>query len=228
MTGPSVYRTVHRVEANLAAELGARGVATVHEAQGKTGLMAPYIRPRLAGSIVAGPAVTALVHPGDNLMLHAAVAVAQAGDVLVVATSSPTTDGMFGELLATSARARGVVGLVIEAGVRDVAALRSAGFPVWSRSISAQGTAKLRAGSVNVPVVCAGVSVSPGDAIVADDDGVVCVHAEQVPTVLEQARIRMTREEDIRSRLAAGELGMDIYGLWDRLREQGVFIEEPM
>lgn len=227
MNGPSVHRTVRRVEAELVAELGDHGVATVHEAYGKTGLMAPCIRPLFAGSTLAGPAVTALVHPGDNLMLHAAVAVAQPGDVLVVATSSLTTDGMFGELLATSARARGVVGLVIDAGVRDIAALRSAGFPVWSRSISAQGTAKARAGSVNIPVVCAGARVCPGDAIVADDDGVVCVAQEQVPAVLERARRRVEHEAQTRARLAAGELGMDIYGLWEVVRGQGVSIEEP-
>ena len=202
-------------------------MATVHEAQGKIGLLAPYMRPLAAGSAVAGPAVTALVHPGDNLMLHAAIAVAQPGDVLVVGTSSPTTDGMFGELLATSALARGVAGLVIDAGVRDVAALRSLGFPVWSRSISAQGTAKLRAGSVNVPIVCAGARICPGDAVVADDDGVVCVSKEQAVMVAEEARRRIEREDQTRARLAAGELGMDLYGLWDVLAGQDVCVEEP-
>lgn len=202
--------------------VGGFGVSTLHEAMGRTGLMRPYMRPIYPGARVFGTAVTVLCHPGDNLMIHAAIEVCRPGDVLVVTTTAPSTDGMFGELLATSARAHGVQGLVIEAGVRDVEVLAEMQFPVWSRAISAQGTVKETAGAVNVPVVCAGVLVHPGDVVVADGDGVVCVPKDHLDKVAEQAAARVEREERTRQRLASGELGVDIYGLRDKLRRLGV------
>jgi len=198
------------------------GVATVHEAQGRLGLMKPYMRPIYASAKIGAPAVTVSCQPGDNLMIHAAVEVCQPGDVLVVTTTAESTDGMFGELLATSLRVRGVAGLIIDAGVRDVTDLTAMEFPVWSKAISAQGTVKATAGSVNVPVVCAGAIVRPGDVIVGDVDGVVVVPREQAAEVAKLSDERRIKEEKNRERLRAGELGLDMYGLRVKLKELGV------
>ncbi|MBX6352741.1 MAG: 4-carboxy-4-hydroxy-2-oxoadipate aldolase/oxaloacetate decarboxylase [Thermoflavifilum sp.] len=206
----------------LVEQLGQYGSATVHEAMGRDGLMQPYLRPIYPEAKVAGTAVTVRCHPGDNLMIHAAIEVCRPGDVLVVVPEAESTDGMFGELLATSARAHGVLGLVIDAGVRDVTALTEMRFPVWSKAISARGTVKATPGAVNVPVVCGGVLVRAGDAIIADADGIVCVPREDVPAVLEKAAARTAKEDANRARLAAGELGVDIYGLRDKLKALGV------
>lgn len=219
---PVIVTQVERPDRALVERIGRHSVATLHEAMGRAGLMLPYMRPIYRGARACGTAVTVLSHPGDNLMIHASVEVCQPGDVLVVTTTSPSTDGMFGELLATSLKAHGVVGLVIEAGVRDVEELENMGFPVWSRAISAQGTVKATPGSVNVPVVCAGVSVRPGDIIVADMDGVVCVPKERALEVVERAEAHVAKEDATRARLAAGELGLDIYGLRDKLKAMGV------
>ncbi|AEJ43438.1 4-carboxy-4-hydroxy-2-oxoadipate aldolase/oxaloacetate decarboxylase [Alicyclobacillus acidocaldarius] len=219
---PVIVTKVERPERALVEHLGRHSVATLHEAMGRDGLMLPYMRPIYRGARAFGTAVTVLCQPGDNLMIHASVEVCQPGDVLVVTTTSPSTDGMFGELLATSLQARGVAGLVIEAGVRDVAELEKMGFPVWSRAISARGTVKATPGCVNVPIVCAGICVRPGDVIVADMDGVVCVPQERALDVAAQADVRVEKEEATRARLAAGELGIDLYGLRDKLRELGV------
>ncbi|WP_367307119.1 4-carboxy-4-hydroxy-2-oxoadipate aldolase/oxaloacetate decarboxylase [Alicyclobacillus acidocaldarius] len=219
---PVIVTHIERPERSLVEHLGRHSVATLHEAMGRDGLMLPYMRPIYRGARAFGTAVTVLCQPGDNLMIHASVEVCQPGDVLVVTTTSPSTDGMFGELLATSLMARGVAGLVIEAGVRDVAELEKMGFPVWSRAISARGTVKATPGSVNVPIVCAGICVRPGDVIVADMDGVVCVPQERALEVATRADARVEKEESTRARLAAGELGIDVYGLRDKLRELGV------
>jgi 4-hydroxy-4-methyl-2-oxoglutarate aldolase len=224
---PTIVRTIRRPEADAVRMLGQLGVATVHEAQGRTGLMRPYMRPIYLTAKVAGPAITVSCQPGDNLMIHAALELCQAGDVLVVTTTSESTDGMFGELLAVSSRARGVVGLVIDAGVRDVTDITAMDFPVWAKAISAQGTVKATPGSVNVPVVCAGAIVRAGDVIVGDADG-VCV----VPwrTAAESARLgaeRVAKEEKTRERLRKGELGLDFYGFRARLAELGVrYVDE--
>jgi 4-hydroxy-4-methyl-2-oxoglutarate aldolase len=214
---PVVVREIARPSAEIVKRLGELGVATVHEAQSRTGLMRPYMRPIYPSARVAGSAITVLCHPGDNLMIHVALDVAQPGDVLVVATLSESTDGMFGELLATSCQARGVLGLVIDAGVRDVADLTSMNFPVWSKAISAQGTVKATPGSVNVDIVCAGAIVHPGDAIIGDIDGVVVVRRESVDEVLRSSEERAAKEAAVRKRLAAGELGLDIYNLRGKL-----------
>lgn len=204
------------------------GVATVHEAMGRRGLLAPEIRPIYPGAKIAGRAVTVLSHPGDNLMIHACIELCSAGDILVVATTSRSTDGMFGELFATQLRHRGVAGLIIDAGVRDVADLTAMDFPVWSRAVHAQGTAKAVAGSVNVPVVIAGQSVTPGDVIVADDDGVVCIPLAEVPNVVVAAQDRAHNEEAKRRVFSAGTLGVDVYDLRTRLRDLGVqYIDDP-
>jgi len=216
-----IVSTIQRAPAELISRLGDCGVATVHEAQGRTGLMRPYMRPLDARSRVAGSAVTVLCHPGDNLMLHAALSVVRPGDLLVVATVSPSTDGMFGELLGQSCRARGVAGLVIDAGVRDVTDLIAMPFPVWSRAVHAQGTEKKIAGCVNVDVICAGVLVRPGDVVVADADGVVVVPRGQAAVVVGASDARVEKERRTRERLMAGELGLDIYGLREVLVAQG-------
>jgi 4-hydroxy-4-methyl-2-oxoglutarate aldolase len=202
--------------------LAAFGTATVHEAQGRIGYLGPDLVARVPGSRVAGSVVTAVCWPGDNLMIHAAVEQCRDGDVLLVTTTSPCTDGLFGELLATSLRAHGVRGAVLTTGVRDVAELRSMRFPVWSAAVSAQGTVKATAGAVNVPVAVGGVTVAPGDALVADDDGVVVVPRQAVPDVIDASSKREAKEADTRTALAAGQLGLDRYGLRDLLAERGV------
>lgn len=222
MTTHRVVREIPRPQAEVVSGLAEAGVATVHEAAGRTGLMAPRIRPIQSGIRIAGPAVTVLSQPGDNMMIHAAVEVTRPGDVMVVTTTSRSTDGMFGELLATSLRARGCAGLVIDAGVRDVADLREMGFPVWSAAVHAQGTVKETPGSVNIPVTCAAAHVAPGDVIVADDDGVVVVPLGSAADVLAAAEDRISKETETRARLAAGELGIDFYGLRAKLASLGV------
>jgi 4-hydroxy-4-methyl-2-oxoglutarate aldolase len=217
-----VVRNIRRAEPSTIAALGGYGVATIHEAQARTGLLRPYMRPIYPGARLAGSAVTVLGHPGDNLMIHASIEMCRDGDVLVVATMAESTDGMVGELLAESARAHGARGLVIDAGVRDVAELTAMEFPVWSKAISAQGTVKATAGSVNVPIVCAGTVVNPGDVIVADADGVVVVRQADAARVAELAAARTAKEDQSRQRLRKGELGVDMYGLRATLASLGV------
>ena len=219
---PTIVRRIGRADAQVIRALGELGVATVHEAQGRTGLLRPYLRPIYPTAKTAGSALTISSQPGDNLMIHAAMELCRPGDVLVVTTTSESTDGMFGELLAVSARAHGVAGLIIDAGVRDVADLTAMEFPVWSKAISAQGTVKSTAGSINVPVVCAGASIRPGDVIVADADGVVVVAREAAAEVARLGRERVAKEQQTRERLRNGELGLDFYGLRAKLTELGV------
>jgi 4-hydroxy-4-methyl-2-oxoglutarate aldolase len=219
---PTIVRSIARPEPEVVQRLGELGVATVHEAQGRAGLMKPYMRPIYPTAKVAGPAVTVLSHPGDNLMIHAAVEICQPGDVLVVALVSESTDGMFGELLACSVRAHGVAGVVIDAGVRDVADLTEMKFPVWAKAICAQGTVKETAGSVNVDVVCAGALVHPGDVIIGDLDGIVVVPREQAAEVARLGGERLAKEQRSRERLSSGELGIDMYGLRAKLASLGV------
>jgi 4-hydroxy-4-methyl-2-oxoglutarate aldolase len=222
-----IVRKIARADAEVIESLGRQGVATIHEAQARAGLMRPYMRPIYPSARMAASAVTVLAPPGDNLMIHAAIEVCQPGDTLVVATTSESTDGMFGELLATSCRAHGIAGLVIDAGVRDVTDLTAMGFPVWSKAISAQGTVKASPGSVNVEIVCAGALVRPGDVIIGDQDGVVVVRREMAVEVAKLGAARIEKEEKSRERLKTGELGVDFYGLRAKLKELGIeYIDE--
>lgn len=219
---PVAVRNIARTDSGVIARLGAAGVSTVHEAQGRDGLAKPYMRPAWPGGVARGSAVTVLARPGDNWMIHVGVEMCQEGDVLVVALSSDSFDGMFGELLATSLQARGVRGLIIDAGCRDVAGLQQMKFPVWCRGVSAQGTVKASLGAVNVPVVVAGVAVNPGDVVVADDDGVVIVPRLKAAAVADKCDTRLDKEAAVRSKLASGVLGLDIYGMREPLAQAGL------
>jgi 4-hydroxy-4-methyl-2-oxoglutarate aldolase len=222
-----VVRNIKRAEPDIVKRLGALGVATAHEAYGRFGLMKPYLRPVWSGAEAAGTAVTVLAQPGDNWMIHVAVEQCQPGDILVVGCTTDNTDGMFGDLLATSLMARGVKGLVIDAGVRDAKALREMGFPVWSKAISAKGTVKATLGAVNVPVVCGGINVVPGDAVIADDDGVVVIGRKDAAEVVAKGEKRAADEDGKRKQLAAGVLGLDMYKMREPLAKAGlVYVDE--
>ena len=222
-----IVRNIKRAEAEIIEALFTQGVATIHEAQGRIGLLNPYMRPIYPSAKVAGSAVTVSCQSGDNLMIHAAVEVCQPGDVLVVTTTSESTDGMFGDLLATSCQAHGIRGLIIDAGIRDVADLTTMDFPVWAKAISAQGTVKATPGSVNVDVVCAGAIIRPGDVVVGDIDGVVVIKREDAAAVAQLGQKRLEKESQSRAKLAAGELGIEFYGLRAKLKELGVeYVDE--
>jgi 4-hydroxy-4-methyl-2-oxoglutarate aldolase len=225
---PVVVRNTKRADGNAIGTLAAAGVSTAHEALGRSGLMKSYMRPIWAGASIGGPAVTVLAQPGDNWMIHVAVEQCKKGDVLVVGCTTDNTDGMFGELLATALVARGVIGLVLDAGCRDVKPLKDMGFPVWSKAISAKGTVKATLGAVNIPVVCAGVNVEPGDVVVADDDGVVIVPKKLAAETAGKAQKRMDDENGKRTRLAAGELSLDMYKMREGLAKAGLrYVDSP-